>query len=255
MITLGIDIGGSGIKAAVVDTVTGELKTKRFRVDTPLNPDREALLAILSSVVQHFNWNGPIGIGFPGVVRAGVIHTAANLGPALENWPLAAEFTQRSGLHCSLINDADAAGLAEVVLGAGRGKQGTIIMITVGTGIGTAVFHNGVLLPNAELGHLQFRGRDAELLVSERARKELDLSWKDWGRCFSGYLNYLEKLFWPDCFILGGGGVKKPAKVEPWLKLKTPYEFAGFGNKAGIVGAALNASLEAANRPQTDVKP
>ncbi|MCD8483099.1 MAG: ROK family protein [Verrucomicrobia bacterium] len=240
MIVLGIDIGGSGIKAAPVETGSGEFLAKRLRLETPPLPSRQVLLGMLKEVVRHFNWSGPVGIGFPGVVRMQTVCTAANLGPALANWTLAADFTQATGLPCSLLNDADAAGLAEVRLGAGRGKNGTILVVTVGTGVGSALFHNGMVFPNTELGHMAFRGREAEKLISEKARKELDLSWKDWGRCFNSYLGTLEKLFWPDLFILGGGGVKKTAKIEPWLRLQTPVAFAEFGNKAGIIGAALH---------------
>lgn len=238
MHALGIDIGGTGLKAAVVDTATGLLASPRKRVATPVPCTPVALLRHLHQLVAELDWHGPVGVGFPGVVRNGVLLTAVNLHPKLVGYDLAAALGGHFGRPVAVLNDADAAGWGEMRFGAGRQQPGTVMMITVGTGIGTALFVQGRLVPNTELGHLEMRGRDAEKLISEPARKRRGLSWAKWGGRFSRYLGALENLLWPELFILGGGGAKQTAKFLPHLHARTPIVPAQLGNLAGIVGAA-----------------
>lgn len=242
MDVLGIDIGGSGIKGAVVDTSNGEFKTERIRFETPESSTPEILGQMIADIARESKWRGPIGCGFPGVIRSNIVCTAANLDKSWMGINLASLIKKRTGCTATVLNDADAAGLAEVEFGAGQGKKGLIFVITIGTGIGTAIFHNGLLLPNTELGHLILhKDKEAEDLISERARASKGLSWKQWARRVNRYLVYLENLFWPELFILGGGGAKKPEKFLPHLETRTPISLAKFGNKAGIIGAALAA--------------
>jgi polyphosphate glucokinase len=242
MQTLGVDIGGSGIKGAIVETTTGELLTKRCRIDTPSPATADAVVSTVKELVKTLDWKGPIGCGYPGVVKSNIVYTAANLDESLIGVDLGKAVKavcKAKTVH--ILNDADAAGLAEIRLGAGRGVNGIVIMVTIGTGIGTAVFNNGILLPNTEIGHIEFDGDDAEDRISEPARKHDRLSRKRWIARIDKYLRYLESLFWPDLFILGGGGVKKPEKFEGAFKTRTPIEFAKFRNQAGIIGAAIAA--------------
>jgi polyphosphate glucokinase len=242
MNALGIDIGGTGIKAAVVDTATGAFITERWRVATPEHPGREALSSAIAEMAHHFSWNGPVGCGFPGVMRRGVIQTAVNLSPELVGWDLSAHLGEVFQAPCPVINDADVAALAEMRLGAGVGVRGTVLVLTVGTGIGTAVFHEGHLVPNLELGHLILHGEDAETLISTPARKRAGLTWMEWTGRFNDYLAYICGLLQPERIILGGGGAKKPEKFLPYLKSPVPVELAAFGNRAGIIGAAISGS-------------
>ncbi len=242
MDVLGIDIGGTGIKGAVVDTTNGELKTDRLRLPTPEKSTPEILGQMIADIARENKWRGPIGCGFPGVIRSDVVCTAANLDKSWVGVNLASLIKKRTGCTATVLNDADAAGLAEVEFGAGRCIKGVIFVITIGTGIGTAVFHDGVLLPNTELGHLILhKDKEAEEIISERTRTNKGLSWKQWAKRVNRYLVYLENLFWPELFILGGGGVKKPEKFLPFLETRTAISLAKFGNKAGIIGAALAA--------------
>jgi len=243
MQTLGVDIGGSGIKGAIVETSTGELLTKRCRIETPAPATADAVVGTVRELVASFNWKGPIGCGYPGVVKSNVVYTAANLDESLIGKDLGKSIRAAcKAKNVCLLNDADAAGFAEIRLGAGRGVNGIVILITVGTGIGTAVFNNGILLPNTEIGHIEFNGHDAEDQISEPARKRDKLSRKRWNQRLNKYLCYLEALFWPDLFILGGGGVKKPEKFDGAFKTRTPVQFAQFRNQAGIIGAAIAAA-------------
>ena len=249
MKALGIDVGGSGIKGAIVDTATGEFVGERARIPTPASLRPEILLGTLLELRRELGWEqGPIGIGYPGVIREQVIRTSANLDQSLIGCPLATSLEKLGTGEVSLFNDADAAGFAEMRLGAGRPfiEKGTVLLLTIGTGIGTVLFRNGHLVPNLELGHVEFMGCDAEDYVSERVRKVEDLSWKRWGKRFDEFLGYLHQLLLPDLMILGGGGVKKPEKFEEFLRRDLPIVFARFGNRAGIVGAALAAADRAA---------
>jgi len=240
MEVLGIDIGGSGMKAAPVDLQTGELMAERFRLPTPDKPKIEPFLETVKALIDHFSWKGSVGCGFPGIIMDGIVHFAPNLHPSLIGLDLAKALVEMGASEASVINDADAAGLAEMRLGAGKEENGLVIVLTVGTGLGSGVFHNGMLLRNCELGHVEWQGNIAEAHVSERTRKNNDMTWKQWGKRFSEYLNYLEFFLCPNLFILGGGGAKKPHKFAEFLQLQTPWKPAHFGNRAGIIGAALS---------------
>ncbi len=241
---LGIDIGGSGIKGATVDTTTGELTAERFRLDTPQPATPQAVAAAVEQIVEHFAWTGPIGLTVPGVVKAGVVLTAANIDKGWIGTDAQALFGQATGQPCTVLNDADAAGIAEMRFGVGAGRGGVVIMVTLGTGIGFALFHDGVLVPNTELGHLEVDGKDAETIASARVREEKDESWKHWARDVDKYLDRVDALLWPDLIIIGGGVSKKADKFFPHLGTRAELQPAALQNEAGIVGAAL-ASLDA----------
>jgi len=241
MQVLGIDVGGSGIKGAPVDTKTGKLTAERVRIKTPRNAEPEPVAEVVAEIARSFNWNGPIGIGFPAPIKAGVAMMAANVSDKWVGTNADDLFTKTTGCDCTMINDADAAGLAEMKFGAGRGQPGTVIMFTLGTGIGTAIFHRGNLLPNTEFGHLDMLGRDAEHRVSDAVRQREELTWKKFAKRLNRYLVQMEKLFWPDLFIVGGGISKQSDKYLPLLEIRTPIIPAQLLNQAGIVGAALAA--------------
>lgn len=238
---LGIDIGGSGIKGAPVDTVTGALLAARKRIETPEGARPKAVAAVVGELARRFNWQGPVGVGFPGVVQNGIVRTAANVHKKWIDTDAAALLGEATGCPASVINDADAAGLAEMSFGAGRGVPGVVMVITIGTGIGTALFSSGVLVPNTELGHLIIRGKEAEARASDAARQEAGLSWKKWAGRFNEYLLELQRLFWPDMFILGGGASKEFEKYAEYLSVPVMIVPAALLNEAGIVGAALAA--------------
>jgi polyphosphate glucokinase len=250
MHVLGIDIGGSGIKGAPVDVEQGVLLAERFRLITPDPSTPEACADCIAQIVRHFNWHDRIGCGYPGVVKNGVTMTAANVHEGWINLDAKALIEHVTQCKTSLMNDADAAGLAEIRFGAGRDVQGVIMMITLGTGIGTALFVDGKLMPNTELGHLEIRGKDAETRASDRARIRKDLSWKDWARRLDEYLTYVERLFWPDLIILGGGASKNHEKFVPFLSINVPIVPAQMLNDAGIVGAALAGVELAVDQPK-----
>lgn len=241
MQVLGIDVGGSGIKGAPVNTETGELLAERIRIKTPPNAEPQPVADIVAEIARSFNWQGPIGIGFPAPIKSGVTMMAANVSEKWIGTNADDLFTKTTGCDCTMINDADAAGLAEMQFGAGRGQPGTVIMFTLGTGIGTAIFHRGNLLPNTEFGHLDMLGRDAEHRVSDAVRQREELTWKKFAKRLNRYLVQMEKLFWPDLFIVGGGISKQSDKYLPLLKIRTPIIPAQLLNQAGIVGAALAA--------------
>ena len=238
---LGIDIGGSGIKGAPVDTEKGILLAPRHRIPTPEPAKPKSMADVVAEVSQHFDWHGPIGCGFPSALRKGIVLTAANIHEKWIGVDAAALFGQKTGCTVTMINDADAAGLAEMTFGVGKGRKGVIVMVTIGTGLGTAVFIDGRLLPNTELGHIEIDGKDAELGASDAARKRDKLSWEKWGQRFNIYLNKLERLFWPDLFILGGGTSKKYDKYKKYLDVQAEILPAQLLNEAGIIGAALSA--------------
>lgn len=245
---LGIDIGGSGVKGAPVDIEGGNLLAPHFRIPTP-NPSKpRAVAKTVGEIARHFEWRGPIGCGFPSVIRDGVVLTAANIDPSWIDKKASALFADETGCPVLVINDADAAGLAEMKFGAGRARRGVVLIITIGTGLGTALFTDGHLLPNTELGHIQIRGKDAEWRASDAARKEKHMNWKKWSKLFNEYLNAMEKLFWPDLIILGGGVIKEYQKFFPLLHVRAELAPAQFLNEAGIVGAALAARCLAEDR-------
>jgi polyphosphate glucokinase len=241
---LGIDIGGTGIKGGIVDLSKGELIGERVRIETPQPATPAAIGDVLSAIAKHFQWQGPVGCGFPGVVNQGRIMTAANLDETLIGVDFARLVQDRTGCPAAVINDADAAGLAEITYGAGKGRRGVVLLITVGTGIGCGFFYNGQLIPSTELGHVKMKDKDtgkicdAEDLVSDRARQKHDLSWKQWAKRFDRYLKYIHRLFWPELIIIGGGATKKGEKFMPLLTVPCATALAALGNNAGIIGAA-----------------
>ena len=234
---LGIDVGGSGIKGAPVDTETGALSAPRFRVPTPAPAKPGQVAKAVAEVARNFDWHGPIGCGFPSAVREGVVLTAANIHKSWVGTDAMTLFSETTSCPVRVINDADAAGLAEMSFGAGKGRRGVVLVVTVGTGLGTALFTDGCLLPNAELGHIEIGGLDAELRASDAARKREDLSWKKWAKRLDQYLQTLEALLWPDLIILGGGVSKNPDRFLPLLTVKTEVVPAQLQNEAGIIGA------------------
>lgn len=237
---LGIDVGGSGIKGAPVDTETGSLLADRLRIKTPKKAEPEPVAEVVAEIARSFNWQGPVGIGFPAPIKGGVAMMAANISDKWVGTNADELFGKTTGCECKTINDADAAGMAEMKFGAGRGQPGTVIMITLGTGIGTAIFHAGHLIPNTEFGHLDMKGKAAEHRASDLAREREELSWKKYAKRLGKYLSEMERLFWPDLFIIGGGISKQSEKYVPLLDLETPIVPAQFLNEAGIVGAALS---------------
>jgi len=241
---LGIDIGGSGIKGAPVDTAQGKLLAERVKLETPHPAVPDTVAKTVAQVAEAFSWTGPAGITFPGVVVDGVTYTAANLDPAWVGLDTRDLFNRATGLRTALVNDADAAGLAEMSFGAGTGHKGTVLMLTFGTGIGSALFRAGILVPNTEFGHIEIRGKDAEHRASERAKEEHDLSWEKWAERVDEYLQHMEGLTAPDLIIIGGGISRKSDKFLHLLTgLRATVVPASLHNDAGIVGAGLAAGL------------
>lgn len=238
---LGIDIGGSGIKGAVIDPSTGDKISKRHRIPTPQPAVPEAIEQTLVELTRYFSWIGPIGCTFPGVVQSGVIQTAANLHPDLVGESAVDRFSAATGCPTVVLNDGDAAGVAEMRFGAGRDVGGVVVMATFGTGIGTAVFVDGVLVPNTEFGHIEVDGVDAETRAAARTKDDDGLSWPEWGARVDRYLGALEDLLWPDLFIVGGGVSKRFKEFGDFVNPRTPCVPAELRNEAGIIGAALVA--------------
>jgi polyphosphate glucokinase len=238
---LGIDIGGTGIKGAPVDVEKGALAADRFRIPTPEGGAPGDVATVVAEIVAHFDTTGPVGCTFPAVMLHGVALTAANVDATWIGTDAATLFEDRTKRPCVVLNDADAAGVAEMEFGAGKGRKGTVVMITLGTGIGSAVFVDGTLLPNTEFGHLEIRGKAAEHRASEKAREEHDLGWDKWAKRVNEVLLHIEALVWPDLFIIGGGVSKKSEKFLPHLDTRAEVVPAQLLNEAGIVGAALAA--------------
>ncbi len=239
---LGIDIGGTGVKAAPVDVATGRLLAERVKLPTPNPAVPDQVAQVVGELIDHFGWSGPVGITFPGVVSGGIIRTAANLDRAWIGIDAVRFFGDATRQPVTVLNDADAAGLAEMRFGSGKGQQGTVLMLTFGTGIGSALFYNDVLVPNTEFGHIEIHGKDAEARASERAREEGDLSWEKWADRVDTYLDKMEALLSPDLFIIGGGISRKSDKFLPRLTLHARVVPAALHNDAGIVGAAMAAA-------------
>ena len=242
---LGIDVGGTGIKAAIVDTATGDLLCERIRIATPRPATPKAIGSALQGLVRQLQWSGPIGMGFPAAIQHGIARTAANIDKSFIGLPVAEFFSAQTGCPVFVANDADVAGMAEMHFGAGRDERGVVLIVTIGTGLGIALFIDGHLLPNTELGHLLLEnGVEAEKYASETVRVTKELKWKDWGARFNLYLTTMEKLLWPDLIVLGGGVSAKLHKFSPQLTTQVPVVAASFLNQAGIVGAALFAEQE-----------
>jgi polyphosphate glucokinase len=237
----GIDIGGTGIKGAVVDTTKGVLVTERTRILTPQPSTPEAVAEVVAQLVSGAGWTGEIGATFPAVIKHGVAQSAANVDPAWLGTDVDKTFTEAVGAGSEVIvlNDADAAGIAEARFGAAKGVDGVVIMLTFGTGIGSALLMNGVLVPNTELGHLQLDGHDAETRAAASVRDEHDMSYKRWAKRVDHYMQHVERLFSPDLFVVGGGVSKDADKWVHFLDLKAPVKPAQLQNDAGIVGAAI----------------
>ncbi|MBV8952055.1 MAG: ROK family protein [Actinobacteria bacterium] len=236
---MGIDIGGSGIKGAPVDVESGELTGDRVRIPTPDGAKPHPVAEVVARVVGSFQTEGPVGCTFPAVVVDGVARTAANVDSAWVGTNAASLFGEATGRDVLVINDADAAGLAEMRFGAGRGHDGVVVMLTLGTGIGSAVFLDGKLVPNTEFGHLEIRGKRAEHRASDRTREEHALGWHEWAERLDEVLDRIEALLSPSLFILGGGVSKKSDRFIPLLSTQAPVVPAALLNNAGIVGAAL----------------
>lgn len=240
---VGIDFGGTGIKGAPVDLAVGDFAAPRERVPTPHPSSPEAIAETLVGLLERFpDCRGAVGVTVPGVVRHGVVHSAANIDRSWLGTDADRVFTEATGRDVHVVNDADAAGLAEARFGAARGHTGLIIVTTLGTGIGSALIHNGVLVPNSELGHLEIDGDDAESRAANSAREREDLSWEHWARRLTRYYRTLETLFSPDLFVVGGGVSKESDRFLPLLDLDTEIVPARLRNRAGIVGAALYAA-------------
>ena len=246
---LGIDVGGTGIKSAIVETSTGELISERHRIDTPRPATPKAVGEALKEVLAHHRWKGPVGMGFPAAIQHGIARTASNIDKSFIGLPIAEYFTKQTGSTFYLANDADVAGMAEMRFGAGKDNDGVVLIITIGTGLGTALFSEGHLLPNTELGHVYLEnGHEAERYASEAVRVTKDLKWKDWGERLNLYLCTMENLLWPDLIVLGGGVSEKLHKFSPMITTKATVVAASFLNQAGIVGAALFAEKELTKR-------
>jgi polyphosphate glucokinase len=246
----GIDFGGTGIKGAPVDTAAGDFAAERVRVKTPEKSTPDNIAAVFVDLLAKFpDCTGPVGVTVPGVVRHGVVRSAANIDKSWIGTDADAVFTEATGRDVHVVNDADAAGLAEVRYGAARGRSGLVIVTTLGTGIGSALVYDGDLIPNAELGHLEIDGHDAETRAANSAREREDLSWEKWAKRLQTYYRTLERLFSPDLFVVGGGVSKQSDEFLPLLDLDTEIVPATLRNKAGVVGAALYASEEAERPP------
>jgi len=242
---LGIDIGGTGMKAAPVDTTTGDFVADRHRILTPHPAVPDTMAGVFAQLTSHFDWTGPVGATFPAVVKAGVARTAANIDRSWIGTDVAATFARTSHCDVTVVNDADAAGVAEMEFGAGKGRAGVVMMITLGTGIGTALFVDGRMVPNTELGHLKLGKQEAEARAADSVRQQEGLSWAKWAKRLDEYLLELERLLSPDLFILGGGVSKRHDRFIPRLTTHAEVVPAGLLNEAGIVGAAIAAQQAA----------
>jgi len=246
-IAVGVDVGGSGIKGATVDLSTGELTQDRLRIETPQPATPEAVARVVGEVVSHFAGElgqGPVGVTIPGVVTNGVVRTAANIDPSWIGTDIDTMLTERLGRPVHVVNDADAAGVAEARFGAARDSRGLVLVTTLGTGIGSALLLDGRLVPNSELGHLEINGHDAESRAASSAREDEDLSWEEWAARLQRYYGVVEDLLWPSLIVVGGGISKKSDKFLPLLHLRAPIVPAALRNQAGIVGAAVLAAEE-----------
>lgn len=242
---LGIDVGGTGIKGALVNIETGKLTSEKFRIPTPKTATPKAVANTIEELVNHFNWKGLVGCGFPTPLQHGKCLTGGNLHKDWKGVQVDALFEAKTGNSFSIVNDADAAGLAELNFGAGKGVKGTVIMITLGTGIGSGLFLDGKLVPNTEFGHVLYKnGEIFEKYASDSARKRDDLSRKEWGKRLRKYFKHINLLVSPDLIIVGGGASKKFDKIEAKLDLDVKIVPAQAENEAGIIGAAMAAKYQ-----------
>lgn len=246
MEVLGIDIGGSGIKGAPVDTATGVMLSDRHRIPTPRPSTPAEVSAVVGEIVASFDWDGPVGCALPSVVQHGIVRTAANIDKSWIGVDGVRLFSETVGRPVNLLNDADAAGLAEMRFGVGRERDGVVMMLTFGTGIGSALFLDGRLVPNSEFGHMEINGMEAEHYAAGRLQEELGMSFDEWGDRVSELLGYYHGLFWPDLFVLGGGISKEWEEWADRLSVPTEVVPAQLRNQAGIVGSALAAAARVA---------
>ena len=237
---LGIDVGGSGIKGAIVDTKKGELITERYRLVTPQPATPDAVIDVIVQVVEHFDWHGAIGCGFPAAVVNEITKTASNIDDSWIGMNASAKIEEATGCPTHLVNDVDAAAFAEMNFGAGVGAEGTVFMAAFGTGIGTAIFRNGELFPNTELGHITLNGVNAESYAANSVREREDLSWEVWGNRVNEYLQRIEELLYPSLIIIGGGVSKKFDDFKEYIHVEAKIVPAESRNHAGIIGAALS---------------
>lgn len=242
MQAIGVDVGGSGVKAALVDLATGGFVGERVRVDTPQPATPDAVVAATRQIIAAFPAHLPVGIGFPAPVVDGVTTTAAHVDSAWVDAPARRLFAEGLGREVAVLNDADAAGLAEARYGAAAGEEGVVVVLTLGTGIGSAILTRGVLVPNTELGHLPVRGVPAEERASARVRKDQGMSWERWAAALGEVITAIDALFWPDLVLLGGGVSRKADRFVPHLAVRPPVRAAALQNRAGIVGAAAHAA-------------
>ena len=242
MEALGIDIGGSGIKGAVIETASGEFVSERLRLETPQPATTLAVAGVVADLVREFGWDGPIGCGFPAVIDDGIVRTAANIDAGWVGTDVVALLEEATGCACTVLNDADAAGVAEMRFGAGSGRNGSVLILTLGTGIGSALFYQGKLFPNLELGFLPLKGGPAEHFTSAAIRKRDKLSWKSWSKRLNLFLSHVERLLTPELIIIGGGVSRRSEKFFPYLEARAELVPARLLNRAGIVGAACSAA-------------
>lgn len=242
MEVLGIDIGGTGIKGAIVNVETGELVSERYRIPTPVGAKPNDVANEVAAMIKHFDWKGKVGCGFPTIISDGKARSYGNIDKSWVNTQVDKLFSDKTGLDFFIANDADAAGLAEMKLGAGKGVMGVVILITIGTGLGSGVFVDGKLVPNVELGTVPYKEYERfEYYASDSARKREELSYKKWGKRFKKFLEFTERTFSPDLIILGGGASKKTDKFKEALEIGVPVVSAKYENNAGIIGAAMIA--------------
>jgi polyphosphate glucokinase len=245
-IILGIDVGATGIKGGLVDIHKGQLVSERIKMGTPKPAEPESVAEVIKELIENFDWDGgTIGCGFPSIIKNGVCHSAANIASSWIGLDAAEYLKKKTGYSFAIVNDADAAGLAELLYGKAKSMQGTVMLLTLGTGIGSAIFIDGKLVPNTELGHLFYKKSVAENYVSNRARKERELSYKDWGKELNLYLEHLNKIFSPELIILGGGVSKRFELYSKYFTVDTKVVSANLYNDAGIIGAAIHAMQDA----------
>lgn len=250
-LVLGFDVGGTGLKCGIVNITTGEMETDRLKILTPKPATPAAIAEKLEDFIQFFKWNGLIGCGFPAVVQHGVAKTAANIDPSWIGANIEEVFSKATGLPVVALNDADAAGTAEMAYGVGKNLRGVVLMLTIGTGIGSALFHDGVLVPNSEFGHLIFKGNVAEKYCANSIREQQNMNWKTWGKRLNKFLLHLQRVLTPDAIVLGGGVSKSMSQFQDCLTLDIPVLAAQTQNQAGVIGAAVAAHQIYKNRKYT----
>ncbi|MFV0539998.1 MAG: polyphosphate--glucose phosphotransferase [Aestuariibaculum sp.] len=250
---LGIDIGGSGMKGAIIDSETGKLLTERYRIPTPASRKPDEMTQVFKAIINHFDYKGPVGCGFSTIIKSGVCKSTGNLHTSWKNINVETLFSEACGLPVTVVNDADAAGYAIMNYGIGKDKKGLVLIITIGTGLGSGAFFNGELIPNFEMGQIPYKKyKRIESWAAASIKKHEKLSYKKWGKRFNTFLSLVELLICPDLIILGGGTSKNFDNFKKWITVDTPVTPAKLGNHAGIIGAAV-ASLHSSQKPITEI--